>query len=350
MYFPNAELMMNPALLVLLGLIVGMLSGFFGVGGGFLITGGLLVFGVPTLYAVGSGLALVVGTSMMNMLNHRDLGNVDYRLGLPLVVGAAPAMYGAERVNNLLESWGLAGPVISYFYVALLVGLGIFILWDYWKTHRGRGRVSEERTTTVRLARWIQEAEIPPGRIRLPGLGNVSTLVSMPTSRIPQMSVFVPFLIGVMVGFIAGLLGAGGGFFLTPVLIYVLGVPTRVAIGTGLLVVIVAASVGSFVYALSDRVDLLIALVMLVSASLGSQLGATATRYVRASGIRVLYGVIVLFGGIAVGLQQVSVETGQELLSTIGSVALLGTGGAVCLLLVAQMARVRRRGDELQGH
>ena len=181
--------------MVLLGLIVGMLSGFFGVGGGFLITGGLLVFGVPTLYAVGSGLALVVGTSMMNMLNHRDLGNVDYRLGLPLVVGAAPAMYGAERVNNLLESWGLAGPVISYFYVALLVGSWAY---SYFGTTGKRTEdgdaVSEERTTTVRLARWIQEAEIPPGRIRLPGLGNVSTLVSMPTSEIPQMSVFVPFL------------------------------------------------------------------------------------------------------------------------------------------------------------
>ena len=346
MYFPNAELMIDPALLVLLGLIVGMLSGFFGVGGGFLITGGLLVFGVPTLYAVGSGLALVVGTSLMNTLNHGSMGNVDYRLGAPLVIGAAPAMYGAERVNNLLESHGLAGPVISYLYVALLVGLGIFILWDYWRTRRGR--VSEERTTTAGLARWIHQLRIPPRRIRLPGVGGLSTLVELPVSQIPQMSLFVPLLVGVLVGFIAGLLGAGGGFFLTPVLIYVLGVPTRVAIGTGLLVVIVAASVGSFVYALSDRVDLLIALVMLVSASLGSQLGATSTRYVRASGIRVLYGVIVLFGGVAVGLQQVSAETGHDLLSTIGSVALLGTGGAVCLLLLALLVVRSRRGEQIQ--
>ena len=319
MFFPNAEIMMNPALLVMLGLIVGMLSGFFGVGGGFLITGGLLVFGVPTLYAVGSGLALVVGTSMMSTLNHGSMGNVDFRLGLPLVIGAAPAMYSAERLNNLLETQGLAGPVISYFYVVLLVGLGLFILWDYWRTRRGTGRVSEERTTTGQVSRWIRELEIPPRRVRLPGLGGASTLISMPVSEIQRMSVFVPLLVGVIVGFIAGILGAGGGFFLTPVLIYVLGVPTRIAIGTGLLVVIAAASVGSFVYALSDRVDLLIALVMLVSASLGSQLGATATRYVRASRIRVLYGVIVLFGGVAVGLQQVSVETGHELLSTIGS-------------------------------
>ena len=124
MYFPNADLMINPALLVLLGLIVGMLSGFFGVGGGFLITGGLLVFGVPTLYAVGTGLALVIGTSLMNTLNHRSMGNVDYRLGLLLVAGAAPAMYGAERANRLLESHGLEGPVIWVFIRDAVVWLG----------------------------------------------------------------------------------------------------------------------------------------------------------------------------------------------------------------------------------
>ena len=87
MYFPNADVVIHPALLVFLGVIVGMLGGFFGVGGGFLITGGLLVFGVPPVYAVGTGLTLVMGTSIINTLKHRNLGNVDFKLGALMVTG-----------------------------------------------------------------------------------------------------------------------------------------------------------------------------------------------------------------------------------------------------------------------
>jgi uncharacterized membrane protein YfcA len=86
MLFPNADVVVNPVLLVLLGVIVGTLGGFFGVGGGFLITGGLLVFGVPEIYAIGTGLTLIMGSSMINMLKHRGLGNVDFKLGIPMVV------------------------------------------------------------------------------------------------------------------------------------------------------------------------------------------------------------------------------------------------------------------------
>ena len=110
--------------------------------------------------------------------------------------------------------------------------------------------------------------------------------------------------------------------------------------------VIVAASVGAFAYALSGRVDLLMALIMLVAASLGAQLGAAATRYVRASGIRFLYGVIVLCGGAAVALHQAAETSGLELLSAVGSIALLGMGGSVCLLLMVMLIRARRAGGD----
>ena len=130
MYFPNADVVIHPALPVLLGLIAGTLGGFFGVGGGFLITGGLLVFGVPPVYAVGTGLTLVMGTAIINTFKHRRLGNVDFRLGGLMAAGTIPAIFLAEGVNSWLEAAGLAGPVIRYIYVGFLSSLGLFILYD----------------------------------------------------------------------------------------------------------------------------------------------------------------------------------------------------------------------------
>lgn len=343
MYFPNADVVIHPALLVFLGLIVGMLGGFFGVGGGFLITGGLLVFGAPPVYAVGTGLTLVMGTSIINTFKHRSLGNVDFRLGALMVAGTIPAIFLAEWVNSTLEAAGLAGPVIRYIYVAFLSSLGLFILYDYWRVRR-RGE-SREGVTTEGLARRVRSLRIPPHHIGAPGAGGISTYVSLPVSGIDRISIFVPVGIGFGIGFIAGLLGAGGGFILMPVLIYVLGVPTTIAIGTDLFQIIITGSVGSFAYALSDRVDPLMAALMLTAASIGSQLGASATRYVEPSRIRFLYGLLILTGAAAVALEEISQAIpGAPALSTAAAAILLGSGGGMCLLLLALTARARRRG------
>ena len=349
MYFPNADVVIHPALLVFLGLIIGMLGGFFGVGGGFLITGGLLVFGVPPVYAVGTGLTLVMGTSIINTLKHRNLGNVDFKLGALMVTGTIPAIFLAEWVNSTLEAAGVAGPVIRYVYVGFLSALGLFILYDYWKTRRRRG-VDEEEISTEALTVRIRSLRIPPHRIGLPGVGWVSTYVALPVSEIERISVFVPMAIGFGIGFIAGLLGAGGGFILMPVLIFVLGVPTTVAIGTDLFQIIITGSVGSFAYSLSDRVDPTMAVLMLAAASIGAQMGTAATRMIEPSRIRFLYGLLIMTGAVAVALEEVSQAVpGAEALSTVASAVLLGSGGGMCVLLLVLMARARRRGETASG-
>ena len=343
MYFPNADVVVHPALLVFLGLIVGMLGGFFGVGGGFLITGGLLVFGVPPVYAVGTGLTLVMGTSIINTLKHRNLGNVDFKLGAMMVAGTIPAIFLAEWVNSLLEAAGIAGPVIRYIYVGFLSVLGLFILYDYWRTRR-RGAGGEEDVSTAGLTQRVRSLRIPPHWIGIPGVGGFSTYVSLPVSGIERISVFVPVGIGFGIGFIAGMLGAGGGFILMPVLIFVLGIPTTIAIGTDLFQIIITGSVGSFAYALSDRVDPTMAALMLAAASIGSQLGASATRSIEPSRIRFLYGLLILSGAVAVALEEVSQAVpGAGFLSNVASAVLLGSGGGMCLLLLGLMARARRR-------
>ena len=180
MLFPNADVMVNPVLLVLLGVIVGTLGGFFGVGGGFLITGGLIVFGVPEIYAIGTGLTLIMGSSIINMLKHRGLGNVDFRLGCLMVAGSVPAVFVAESLNSALESAGQVGNVIPYIYVLVLLLLGVFLVFDYFKTRRHPHRDSEggEVVSTAGLTQRVQSLRIPPHSIKLPGCRLV-----LPTSR-----------------------------------------------------------------------------------------------------------------------------------------------------------------------
>jgi uncharacterized membrane protein YfcA len=333
MFFPNADIIVNPVLLVLLGVIVGTLGGFFGVGGGFLITGGLLVFGVPPLFAVGTGLTLVMGSSIINMLKHRGLGNVDFKLGLIMACGTVPAEILAENLNSVLDQAGVAGPVISCVFIVFLTTLGIFIIYDFLKT-RNHNKSNGETVSTANLALRVQNLRIPPHSIKIPGVRSFSTYVTLPLSRIENMSVFIPLAIGFGIGFLAGLLGAGGGFILMPLLVYVVGIPTTVAIGTDLFQIIITGSVGTFIYSLGNHVDPLMAIVMLIAASLGSQLGASATRLVDPSRIRVLFGITVLSGSVAIGLKQISSFTDElGFLSHIASIVLLGVSGLIALII-----------------
>ena len=343
MLFPNADVTINPALLLLLGVIVGTLGGFFGVGGGFLITGGLLVFGVPPLFAVGTGLTLIMGSSIINMLKHRRLGNVDFKLGLLMVCGTIPGEILAERLNVTLEAAGIAGPVIRYVYVVFLTALGIFIVSDYLKTRRRTGTPGDE-VSTAQFTRRLQSLRIPPESIKVPGFPELSTYIALPVSGIERLSIFIPLSVGLGVGFLAGLLGAGGGTFLMPLLVYGVGIPTTVAIGTDLFQIIITGSVGTFIYALGNHVDPLMAIFMLAAASAGSQLGATATRYVDPGRIRVLFGITVLSGSVAVALNQVAESSADlEYLSIVASVVLLGVAGGMCAVIAVLMMGARRK-------
>ena len=348
MLFPNADVVVNPVLLVLLGVIVGTLGGFFGVGGGFLITGGLIVFGVPEIYAIGTGLTLIMGSSIINMLKHRGLGNVDFKLGIPMVLGAMPAVFIAESLNSALEEAGQVGNVIPYIYVAVLLLLGSFLVYDYIKTRRRAAQAGNqgEAVSTAGLTQRVQSLRIPPHSIKLPGLPARSTYIALKVSGIERISIFVPILVGFGIGFFAGLLGAGGGFILMPVLVFVMGIPTTVAIGTDLFQVIITGSWGTLLYALGNNVDPLMALIILAAASVGSQIGATATRFVDPGRIRILYGITVLSGALAIGMGQLgkAIE-GLAFLGRIDDWVLLGVPGFMCIVITILMIleAVRRR-------
>ena len=337
MYFPNAEVFVNPALLLLLGLILGTLSGFFGVGGGFLITGGLLVFGVPAPFAVGTGLTLIMGSSIINTLKHRRLGNVDFKLGLFMVSGTIPALFVAQWIILQLKTAGLAESTIRYAYVVVLAVLGSFIIYDSWGSRRRAGGTGDSETTsTAAFSKKVQGLRLTPSSIRVPFIGRVPLYIDLPVSRIENICVLVPFGVGFLAGLFAGLLGAGGGTILMPILIYVVGVPTAVAIGTDLFQVILTGTMGTFIKAFSNEVDPVMVVLMLAAASMGSQLGTAATRFVDAARIRFLFGITVLSGCLAVGLEQISnLGVGPAFLSNLAAILLLGVGGAICLVIAA---------------
>ena len=344
MLFPNAGVEVNPAHLLLLGLMVGTLSGFFGVGGGFLITPGLLVFGVPPLFAVGTGLTLIMGSSLINTLKHRKVGNVDFKLGVLMAIGTIPAVFLAERVNSQLEAWDVAGEVIRFIYMLFLTALGAFILYDYFKTRR-HATAQGDQVSTTGLAQKVQSLSIPPHSIGLPGHASLPMYVSLPTSGIQRISVWVPIGAGFGIGFMAGLLGAGGGFLLMPILIFVLGIPTTVAVGTDLFQIVITGSVGTLLYSLSNHVDLLMAVIMLSTASIGSQLGVVATRFVDGARLRSLFGITLLSGGVAVALKQASESFDTDILATLASILLLGVAGAMCVVIAVMfiVTKARRR-------
>ena len=338
MIFPNAEVALNPVLVLLMGLVLGTVGGFFGVGGGFLITGVLLAFGVPAPIAVGTGLTVIMGSSIINTLKHRNLGNVDLKLGFLTVGGTVPALFLAQWIIYVLKAAGLADAGIRYSYVAILALLGLFIIYDSWRTRRRTGTESES-TSTAGFARRVQGLRLTPDSLVIPGLLRIPLYVALPVSGISRISVLVPLSVGVIAGLFAGLLGAGGATVLMPILIYGVGVPTTIAIGTGLFQIIVTGSIGAFIKAYSGEVDLVMVILMMCSASLGSQLGATATSVVAPDRIRFLFGVTVLGGSTAVALEQVSKSgLGPELLSVVASYLLLGLGGAICLIIALLLA------------
>ncbi|WP_254839752.1 sulfite exporter TauE/SafE family protein [Natronomonas marina] len=315
------------------GLLIGLLFGFFGMGGSFLVTPALLVMGYETDVAVASGLAFVFGTSVIATLKHRDLGQVDYKLGLLMIAGTTAGIEVGKEGLHLLQSMGLADTVVSVAYVALLGGIGLFI------THRaltdGGGGVSHDvesdggfdEEDLPEIARKIQSYEVPP-MISLRGGVTVSL----------WMILVVAFATGLLSGF----LGVGGGFIRMPALFYLIGVPVPVAVGTDLFEIVFSGGIGSFLYALDGAVDLAIVAPLLAGSALGARVGAAATSIVDEDEIKVYFGVMLLLGAIAVAVRKIGGVLEMPVLDTVALVIILGAALLVSGAVVYSSVRELR--------
>jgi uncharacterized membrane protein YfcA len=297
MFFPISNTHINPLYLVVVGFIIGILGGFFGVGGSFIAGPALRLMGVDWNYAVGTDLAHIVGKSIVAARQHRTMGNVDLRLGFIMAFGTIGGAEGGAQLIQALKRAGNVNTVVSFVAIAVYSGIAVFMLWESYKTiksvknlkkPRPEGTQSKEDHSAFHpVTQSIQRIRIWP-------------MIELPASGIRQISLWIILLVAFVGGFFSGFLGGGAGYIRMPSMVYILGVPTHLAVGTDLFEIVISASYGTFSHAIKGNVDILIALVMHTGAVIGAQIGAVATQYFAGPKIRLAFVPLPLIGAAIV--------------------------------------------------
>jgi len=271
----------NITYLFLVGFVGGLVSGFIGSGGAFVLTPGMMSLGVPGLVAVASNMCHKFPKALIGSIKRAKYGQVDVKLGVVLGISAeAGVLYGAHIQESVKKAFGDAGSnlYVSVSFVVILAVVGGFVLRDAWKTYKSGSTNEEEKVT--KLARWVQSINIPGTMVYFKSLNaRISVLFTIP------------------LGFATGMLAATiavGGFIGVPAMIYVLGAPSLMASATELVIAFVMGLGGSFKYAMHGLVDIRLAMIILGGSLFGIQLGAMGTTYVKPFIIKVVMGVIMV--------------------------------------------------------
>jgi uncharacterized protein len=298
MFFPISGADISPIYLVLVGFVIGIMGGFFGVGGSFIAGPALRLVGLNWNFAVGTDLAHIVGKSVVAVRQHRAFGNVDLKLGLIMAIGTiAGAEVGAQLIQ-IFKRAGNVNVVVSVVSIVVYLSISAFMLWESRKTlisqkkRLPQGKVKgvkskEDYSAFGPVTHAIQRLKIWP-------------MVSLPASGIKEISLWLILLVAFVGGFFSGFLGGGAGYIRMPSMVYVLGIPTHLAVGTDLFEIIISASYGTFTHAVKGNVDILIALVMHTGAAIGAQIGAIATQYFAGPKIRLAFVPLPLIGAAIV--------------------------------------------------
>jgi uncharacterized membrane protein YfcA len=287
-YLPIAEMSVNAFVLLAMGAAVGFLSGMFGVGGGFLITPLLIFYNIPPAIAVATGANQVIASSFSGMLSHMKRGTLDFKLGTVLLVGGIVGSTAGAYVFALLRSVGQLDLFISLLYVALLGTVG--------------GMMLVESANAIRAARGAGLA--PP----LKRSGQHNWIHRLPLKmRFRTSKLFVSVIpvlgLGAAIGFLASIMGVGGGFIMVPAMIYLLGMPTKVVIGTSLFQIIFVAGFTTFMHAWTNRsVDLMLALLLILGGVVGAQIGARLGARLKAEQLRILLALLVIAVAVKLGI------------------------------------------------
>ncbi|RPE67285.1 hypothetical protein EDD53_1690 [Pacificibacter maritimus] len=277
-FLPIAEVSVNAFVLLGLGGIVGILSGMFGVGGGFLITPLLFFVGIPPAVAVATSANQIVASSVSGVLAHFKRKTVDLRMGWVLLAGGLIGSAIGMQIFNVLKALGQVDLLVTLCYVVFLGIIGALMLVESLRAlRRSKGRPGKARERTKHT--WVHNLPFKM-KFRASGL---------------YISVIPPIIVGLVVGMLGAIMGVGGGFIMVPAMIYILGMPTKVVIGTSLFQIIFTTSFNTMLHAYTNQtVDLMLAMILLVGGVIGAQIGTQIGLRLKAEQLRIMLALLVL--------------------------------------------------------
>ena len=278
-YLPIAEMNINIFLIVFIGMLVGALSGLFGVGGGFLMTPLLIFLGIPPIVAVGSEAPHVLASSVSGVIAHWRKKNVDFKMGFFLLLGGVMGSTLGVNLFKLLNSYGQIDIVIQFLFLIFLGFIGISMAFESAKTTIKNYRTTSAIRTKLHQHSWIHGL---PFKLRF----HRSKL---------YISAIPPILIGFFVGILSAMMGVGGGFIMIPAMVYILGMSTNVVVGTSLFqIIFVTANSTFFQSYLNQTVDIVLSALMILGGVIGAQIGVRIGSKLKAEYLRGILAILVL--------------------------------------------------------
>ncbi|MCV2877017.1 sulfite exporter TauE/SafE family protein [Rhodobacteraceae bacterium XHP0102] len=275
-YLPIAEVSVDAFAIFGIGGLVGILSGMFGVGGGFLITPLLFFIGIPPAVAVATSASQVVASSVSGVMAHLKRRTVDLRMGVVLLIGGLIGAGAGVQIFAVLRAMGQVDLVVQLAYVLFLGIIGSIMFVESLRALRKTNRGAPPAR---RRHNWVHALPFKM-KFRVSGL---------------YISVIPPLVAGVLVGLLAAIMGVGGGFIMVPVMIYLLGMPTKVVVGTSLFQIIFVTGFATVMHAVTNQtVDIVLAIVLLVGGAIGAQIGTQIGTKLRAEQLRILLASLVL--------------------------------------------------------
>ena len=306
-FLPIAEVYVNIPLIFILSLVVGVLSGLFGVGGGFLMTPFLIFLGIPPAYAVPNEANNILGTSISGSTTHYLKGTLDYKMGLMIVVGGVAGTILGIITFSYFKDIGKINIVISLAYMYILAIIGtIMLVQGVSEIDRARKKVIIKNKLHSHY--WIHGL---PFRMRFK------------KSKLYE-SIFTPIIIGLLVGYLAAIMGVGGAFILVPAMIYIIGMPTKLIPGTSLFVTIFISAIVTVLHAFHyGSIDLMLVMVLILGSILGVQIGQKLGEKVDSSQFKAILAFLLLLVGIAIAYDAFFTEKSIRIISeTNGAKAL----------------------------
>jgi len=296
-YLPIAEISLNVLLLLGIGAAVGFLSGMFGVGGGFLLTPILIFMHVPPAIAVATQANQVVGSSVSGLLAHWSKDNVDFKMGSVLLAGGFIGSTVGVVLFSILKRIGQIDLVINLAYVILLTSIGALMLFESLRA----------------ILRMRRRAGVPRKLHQHIWVHGLPLKMRFRRSRL-YISAILPLALGFVIGILSAIMGVGGAFLMVPAMIYLLGMPTRIVVGTSLFQTIFVTANVTFLQAVQNHtVDAVLAFVLLVGGVIGAQIGGRVGARLSAEYVRVLLAVLVLLLGLRLSFELIA--TPEELYS-----------------------------------